>query len=308
MNSIESLNSLTSKFALEYSNRVKEIVQQTEINNPEHESFYTLKDLNRVKDCIDQIEHHKRRHCVYQQQQQQPPRPSLNTLLPPRSPPLPPHNQIRNTSPEGSNFSQTRPTSRSNTPDSTASESFSRSRSISPINNQQRDLLTEQGNTEIQYRPLIPRNRNAATEIDMDNQLLITFRTSTNNDREEELEPNEEELPEENIPIDTYNKLNLRQFLNYINLLNNNPVPEVNNHSGNNSENSDEEMAVYLVKPSKFSGTYGEDPLEWLQEFITVAKANVWNADRKIAVFGDYLRKRPREWHDEWTEANGGYD
>ena len=26
--------------------------------NPEYESFYTLKDLNRVKDCLEQIEHH----------------------------------------------------------------------------------------------------------------------------------------------------------------------------------------------------------------------------------------------------------
>ncbi|RHZ58580.1 hypothetical protein Glove_372g160 [Diversispora epigaea] len=294
MNSIESLNSLTSKFALEYSNRVREIVQQTEINSyplplifefmrakarnlcvekaieiknetvneivdreiakfeqdPEHESFYTLKDLNRVKDCLDQIELHK-------------------------SPPLPPHNQIRNTPPEGSNFSQTRPAFRSNTPDSTASESSSRSRSISSINNQQRDLLTEQDNTEVQYRPLIPRNRNATTEIDADDQLLINLRTSINNDREEEV--NKEELPEEDIPIDTYNKQNFQQFLNYINPLielNNNPVPEVNNHSDNNSENSDEKMATYLVKPPKFSGTYGEDPLEWLQEFITAAKAN----------------------------------
>ncbi|RHZ54936.1 hypothetical protein Glove_421g160 [Diversispora epigaea] len=204
MNSIESLHNLTSKFALEYSNRVREIVQQTEINSypptfnsqqleelkqiraqlhilfntrdnclfkfmrakarnlcvekaieiknetvneivdreiakseqdPEHESFYTLKDLNRVKDCLDQIEHHKRYR--FYQQQQQTPRPSLNTLLPPRSPPLPPHNRIRNTSPEGSNFSQTRPASRSNTPDSTASESSSRSRSITDLDREE---------------------------------------------------------------------------------------------------------------------------------------------------------------------------
>ncbi|RHZ70610.1 hypothetical protein Glove_269g11 [Diversispora epigaea] len=129
---IESLNSLISKFALEYSNRVRELVQQTEVSSypptfnsqqleelklylhaklfwdpeiailgkkveifkfirakarnicvekaikiknetineivnreiakseqdPEHESFYTI-HLNRVKDCLDQIEHHK---------------------------------------------------------------------------------------------------------------------------------------------------------------------------------------------------------------------------------------------------------
>ncbi|RHZ78428.1 hypothetical protein Glove_165g112 [Diversispora epigaea] len=195
--------------AIEIKNETVNEIVDREIakseQDPEHESYYTLKDLNRVKDCLDQIEHHKR-YRVYQQQQQTP-RPSLNTLFPPRFPPLPPHNRIRNTSLEGSNFSQTRPASRSNTPDSTASESSSRSRSISPINNQQQDLVTEQDNTEIQYRPL---NKNAAIEIYEDDQLLITFGTSTNNDREREVELNEEELPEENIPIDAYNELNFQ--------------------------------------------------------------------------------------------------
>ncbi|RHZ71754.1 hypothetical protein Glove_253g36 [Diversispora epigaea] len=202
--------------------------------DPEHESFYTLKDLNRVKDYLDQIEHHKW---------------IRDTIL------------IDN----GQNFFNRpkKPILTWKVLITTTSQSNKKYLTGNPINNQQRDLLTEQDNTEIQYRPLIPRNRNTTTEIDADDQLLINLGTSTNNDQEEEV--NEEEPLEEDIPIDTYNELNFQQFLNYINLLNelnNRPVPEVNNHSDNNSENSDEEMATYLVKPPKFSGTYGEDLLE----------------------------------------------
>ncbi|RHZ78380.1 hypothetical protein Glove_165g94 [Diversispora epigaea] len=210
---------------------------------------------------------------------------SKNQFLLGKSPPLPPHNRIRNTSPEGSNFSQTRPASRSNTPD-------------------------KQDNTEIQYRPLIPRNRNAAIEIDEDDQLLITFGTSTNNDREREVELNEEELPEENIPIDAYNELNFQQFLNYINPLNelnNYLVLEINNNSDNNSEDSNEEMA-FVVKPPKFSGTHNEDPKEWLEDFVMACHANNWNDERTKNAFGAYLRKGAREWYLEWYEANNEAD
>src|SRR6185369_2869341 len=134
-----------------------------------------------------------------------PPRLPLNDLLPPRSPPLPPRSLRGNLSPEGSTFSQTRPDSRSNTPVSTPSGS----RPTSPANNQQyiqQDFSPERGNI-IQYRPLIERNI-----VEPDEQLLINFDNSINNDQEVE-EHNEEE----DQPIDIFNENNLRQFLAFIN-------------------------------------------------------------------------------------------
>ena len=48
--------------AIEIKNQtVNEIVDRElakSEQDPNHESFYTLKDLNRVKDCLEQIEHH----------------------------------------------------------------------------------------------------------------------------------------------------------------------------------------------------------------------------------------------------------
>ena len=136
--------------------------------------------------------------------------------------------------------------------------------------------------------------------VEPDEQLLINFDNSINNDQEVE-ELNEEE----NQPIDVFNENNLRQFLNFINApeeVNNEPESSDSSSESsdtNSNHSQDEEMATFFVKPSKFSRTYGEDPLEWLQEFITAAKANNWNNDRKLTVFEAYLRKGPREWHDE---------
>ena len=49
MNSIDSLNSLISKFALEYSNRVKEIVQQTENSYPPSFNSQKLEELKQIR-------------------------------------------------------------------------------------------------------------------------------------------------------------------------------------------------------------------------------------------------------------------
>ncbi|RHZ81478.1 hypothetical protein Glove_120g232 [Diversispora epigaea] len=121
--------------AIEIKNKtVNEIVDRKitkSEQDPEHESFYTLNDLNKVKDCLEQIEHHKwiRDTILIDNGQNffnRSKKPILTwKVLTKLSPPLPPHNRIRNTSPEGSNFSQTKPATRSNTSDSTASESSS---------------------------------------------------------------------------------------------------------------------------------------------------------------------------------------
>lgn len=50
MNSIDSLNSLVSKFSLEYSNRVKEIVKQTETNSyPPSFNTLQLEELKQIR-------------------------------------------------------------------------------------------------------------------------------------------------------------------------------------------------------------------------------------------------------------------
>ncbi|RHZ78487.1 hypothetical protein Glove_164g23 [Diversispora epigaea] len=147
-----------------------------------------------------------RRRYLYQEQQQ-PVRPSLNTLLSPRSPPLLAQIQRGNLFPEGSTFTQTRPSTRSNTPTS----SDSPSRSISPIENTrhiQRDFLTGQNDSdfEIEYQPIInsPRNRNI--EVEPEDQLLINLDGSDNNNNLglEREEPNEEDQD-----IEAYNNENL---------------------------------------------------------------------------------------------------
>ncbi|RHZ71088.1 hypothetical protein Glove_262g71 [Diversispora epigaea] len=217
-------------------------------------------------------------------QQQTTSQPPLNTLLPPRSPPLLLQNRIRDTSSKSSNFSQTRPVSHSNTPDSIARHHFY----------QQQQQTTSQPplNTLLPPRspPLLLQNRIRDTSSKSSNfsqtrpvshsNTPDSIATSTNNNQEAK-ELNKEEPPEENIPIDAYNDINFCQFLNYINLLNelnNNPVLEVNNHLNNNLKNSNKEMATFL------------------------------NDDRKVAVFGTYLRKESREWHDKWVEANLEYN
>ncbi|RHZ85944.1 hypothetical protein Glove_58g117 [Diversispora epigaea] len=98
----------------------------------------------------------RRRRPLYQNQQQ-PVRPSLNTLLPPRFPPLSAQIRRENLSSERSTFTQTRPSTRSNTPTS----SDSPSRSI----------------------------------IEPEDQLLINFNGSDNNNNlePEREEPNEED-------------------------------------------------------------------------------------------------------------------
>jgi len=49
MNSIDSLNSLVSKFSLEYSSRVKEIVQQTENSYPPSFNAQQLEELKQIR-------------------------------------------------------------------------------------------------------------------------------------------------------------------------------------------------------------------------------------------------------------------
>ncbi|RHZ50124.1 hypothetical protein Glove_505g46 [Diversispora epigaea] len=235
----------------------------------------------------------RRRRPLYQNQQQ-PVRPSLNTLLPPRSPPLSAQIQRRNLSPEGSTFTQTRPSTRSNT--STSSDSPSRS--ISPIENTrriQRDFLTGQYDSEfeVEYRPIInlPRNRNI--EVEPEDQLLINFDGSDNNNN---LEPEREEPNEEDQDIEAYNNENLQQFLQQIHEIE--PEPQLI---------AERDMATFVVKPPKFSGTPNEDAQEWLQGFLVAAKANGWDDDRKRAVFGTYLKKEPREWYCEWVEDHNAH-
>ncbi|RHZ50635.1 hypothetical protein Glove_494g32 [Diversispora epigaea] len=153
------------------------------------------------------------RRCLYQKQQQLV-QLSLNTLLPPRSPLLLTQIQKENLSPEGSTFTQIRPSTCSNIPISPDSTN----RSVSPIENRQciqRDFLIEQNDSdsEIEYQPITdpPKNRN--TEIEPKDQLLINFDESNNNN----LEPEREELNKEDQDIEAYNNENLRQFLQQIN-------------------------------------------------------------------------------------------
>jgi hypothetical protein len=48
--------------AIEIKNQVVDEIVDRELakseQNPNHESFYTLKDLNKVKDCLEQVKHH----------------------------------------------------------------------------------------------------------------------------------------------------------------------------------------------------------------------------------------------------------
>ncbi|RHZ82937.1 hypothetical protein Glove_102g84 [Diversispora epigaea] len=137
----------------------------------------------------------------------------LQILYDLESPPLSAQIRRGNLSPEGSTFTQSRLSTRSNT--LTSSDSLSRS--ISPIENTrriQRDFLTGQYDSdfEIEYRPIInpPRNRNI--EVEPEDQLLINFNGSDNNN----VEPEREELNEEDQDIEAYNNKNLRQFLQQI--------------------------------------------------------------------------------------------
>ncbi|RHZ87685.1 hypothetical protein Glove_33g72 [Diversispora epigaea] len=142
---IEQLNRTIAKITAIYNHKIEEITNYAEEQRN-----------NGAPTIIDPRE-----------DQQQPVRPSLNTLLPPRSPPLLTQIQRGNLSPEGSTFTQTRLSTRSNTPTS----SDSPNRSISSIENTrriQKDFLTGQYNSdfEVEYRPIInsPRNRNIEVE------------------------------------------------------------------------------------------------------------------------------------------------
>ncbi|RHZ89114.1 hypothetical protein Glove_19g439 [Diversispora epigaea] len=181
-----------------------------------------------------------------------------------------------NLSPEGSTFMQTRLSTRSNTSISSDSPSLS----ISPIENTrriQKDFLTGQYDSdfEVEYRPIInpPRNRNI--EVEPEDQLLINFDGSDNNNN---LEPEREEPNEEDQDIEAYNNENLRQFLQQIHKI--------------------EPKSQLIAK---------RDMATFLQEFLVVAKTNGWDDNRKRAVFGAYLKKESREWYCEWVEDNNAH-
>ncbi|RHZ86631.1 hypothetical protein Glove_48g121 [Diversispora epigaea] len=112
---IAELNRIIIEIAALYRQKIQHIVDQT----PEDQDpLWKLSDLEELRKIHEQL---KLLFQIRDNCQQQPPRPSLNTLLPPRSSPLTPQYQRRELSPEGSNFSQTRPATQSNTPASTES-------------------------------------------------------------------------------------------------------------------------------------------------------------------------------------------
>ncbi|RHZ78819.1 hypothetical protein Glove_155g159 [Diversispora epigaea] len=230
--------------AIEIKNETVNEIVDREIakseQDPEYESYYTLKDLNRVKDCLDQIEHHKSysqpeiqrptspriRSRVYQQTSN---RPSLNLSLPQYTTPL----TVRsgNLSPVESVSSRTRspPTPTFfNRPEERSPNSLENLRQF------QRDYLTG----------IDPHSSDEET----------TYQPSWNQEegqQEQQEEQEEEQDNQNNNPLFQYYNPNIRNN-------NNTQEPEEDNlpsgssseHTNNNSEESEEEMA-FVVKPPK---------------------------------------------------------
>ncbi|RHZ52173.1 hypothetical protein Glove_464g52 [Diversispora epigaea] len=122
-----------------------------------------------------------------------------------------------NLSPKGSTFTQTKPSTRSNTPTSSDSPNQSVSstftqtkpstRSNTPTSS---DSPNQSVNFKIEYQPITSPPRNKNTKIEPEDQLLIDFNGSDNNNN---LEPKREKPNEEDQDIEVYNNENLRQFL-----------------------------------------------------------------------------------------------
>src|SRR5947209_808669 len=67
----------------------------------------------------------------------------------------------------------------------------------------------------------------------------------------------------------------------------------------NNQANAQTNVERSIAKVDIFSGTEGEDPIEWLKNFNRTAETNRWSTEaRKVQVAGGFMKGIAAEWYD----------